>query len=215
MVAEEQTRYRIRFGKRGDLRYTSHLDLARIWERTLRRARVPLVYSQGFNPRPKMQLAAALPLGFDSNAELIDIWVEGSPQPAGELRERIDAAAPPGLRVAGIEQVESGGPALQAVIQQAVYRIPVEAAPADELQARVDGLLAQPTIERERRGKTYDLRALIDDLRLEPGDPPVLHMALSASQERGFGRPDEVLDALGIDPFSVIVTRVGLEFDSA
>lgn len=215
MTAEDRTRYRIRFTKRGDLRYTSHLDLARIWERTLRRARVPLIYSQGFNPRPKMQLAAALPLGFDSQAELIDIWVEGDPQPPDDLQERIDAAAPLGLRVTSIKPVPDSGPALQTLIYQAIYRVPLDVPNNDGVEEQVANLLAQPAIERERRGKTYDLRALVDDLHLEPGDPPILHMALSASQERGFGRPDEVLDELGIDPLSVIVTRVGLAFESA
>ncbi|MDP3186130.1 MAG: TIGR03936 family radical SAM-associated protein, partial [Anaerolineales bacterium] len=63
---------RITFSKTGALRYTGHLDLQRIWERTARRAGLPLVYSQGFHPQPKIQIAAALPLGFSGRAELVD-----------------------------------------------------------------------------------------------------------------------------------------------
>ena len=69
-------RLRVTFTKNGPLLYTSHLDLARIWERSLRRAGAPLVYSQGFNPRPKLHLAAALPLGHVGEAELLDVWLE-------------------------------------------------------------------------------------------------------------------------------------------
>ncbi len=69
-------RLRVTFSKGGPLVYTSHLDLARAWERALRRAGVGLVYSGGFNPRPKLQLAAALPLGHTAEAEWLDVWLE-------------------------------------------------------------------------------------------------------------------------------------------
>ncbi|MGF1504453.1 MAG: TIGR03936 family radical SAM-associated protein [Anaerolineae bacterium] len=69
-----RARYRIRFGKQDDLRYTGNLDIARIWERTLRRAGAPGVYSNGYNPRPKLQIAAALPLGYSSVCEIVDVW---------------------------------------------------------------------------------------------------------------------------------------------
>jgi len=70
-------RLRITFSKEGWLIYSSHLDLMRVWERALRRAGAPLAYSGGFNPRPKLQIARALPLGHVGEGELIDVWLEG------------------------------------------------------------------------------------------------------------------------------------------
>ena len=71
----EKRRIRIQFTKEGALRYISHLDLHSLMERSTRRAGLPLAYSQGFHPQPKIQLAAALALGFASTAELVDIWL--------------------------------------------------------------------------------------------------------------------------------------------
>jgi radical SAM-linked protein len=208
-----RVRYRIRFGKCGVLRYTSHLDLARIWERLLRRVNTPLVYSQGFNPRPQMQLAAALPLGFESVAELIDIWLEGDvPSPADLLR-RLIPAAPEGLHVAAIWSVDPAGPALQTLTRSATYRVvPDESLSAAELQARTISLLARDSIPYTRRKKQIDLRPLIDRIDVLPGDPPALSMTLSLSQEHGTGRPDDVLDALGFDPLAARITRTHIDF---
>ena len=77
MTSDEQRnqRLRARFAKRESLKYISHLDLARTWERVFRRAGLPVVYSQGFNPRPRFQIAAALPVGVTGQSELLDIWL--------------------------------------------------------------------------------------------------------------------------------------------
>ncbi len=69
-------RLRITFSKSGSLRYTGHLDLHSIWERTVRRAGLPLSYTHGFHPGPKIQLASALPLGFIGCAEIVDLWLD-------------------------------------------------------------------------------------------------------------------------------------------
>jgi radical SAM-linked protein len=209
-----RVRYRIRFGKRGVLRYTSHLDLARIWERLLRRVDAPLVYSQGFNPRPRMQLAAALPLGFESVAELIDIWLEGAVPPPADLLRRIGPSVPEGLHVAAIWSVDPAGPALQTLTRSATYRvIPAESFSPAELQARTVSLLARESIPHTRRKKQIDLRPLVDRIDVLPGDPPALSMTLSLSQEHGTGRPDDVLDVLGLDPLAAHITRTSIHFE--
>ncbi len=211
-----RVRYRIRFGKRGVLRYTSHLDLARTWERTLRRAGAPLVYSQGFNPRPQMQLAAALPLGFESACELLDIWLEGSVPEPGELLAALRRAAPEGLEVEGIWAVDLRGPALQTLTRSATYEVvPGEEIAYGELAERAAALLAQNEVRRERRGKTYDLRPLILATEALPGEPPRLRLELSLSADQGTGRPDEVLTVLGLDPLSARVTRTAITCDDS
>ena len=76
-------RLRITFSKSGALRYTGHLDLQTTWERTLRRAGLPLAYTHGFHPGPRIQIASALPLGFIGRAEIVDIWLDEPAAPAG------------------------------------------------------------------------------------------------------------------------------------
>jgi radical SAM-linked protein len=207
-------RYRIRFGKDGPLRYTSHLDLARTWERLLRRAGLPLAYSQGFNPQPKIQLAAALPLGYASSAEVLDMWLEGDVPDSGVVLARLREVAPEGLSIESVEEVDLQGPALQTLTIKAVYRIVVgDAVDRGSLERRVEALLAQDKIWRERREKRYDLRPLIDALDVVQGDPLALHAVLALSQEGGTGRPDEVVAALGLDATALRITRTAILFE--
>jgi len=219
-------RLRICFSKAGALRYTGHLDLQRIWERTARRAGLQLAYSQGFHPQPKIQVAAALPLGFVGLAELVDLWLDPAgvdPAPEdGEIwrsavAERLQAAAPPGLGVIRIDEVEEQGPALQTQVIAAEYRVTLRQPPAeDELAGRLEALLASATLPRQRRGKAYDLRPLIEAAALLPPDvdgtaPGARVLALRLSARAGAtGRPEEVLEALGIPPEDCLVERVRL-----
>ena len=72
-------RLRITFSKTGSLRYTGHLDLQTVWERTARRAGLTLAYTQGFHPGPRIQIASALPLGIAGTAEIVDLWLDSEP----------------------------------------------------------------------------------------------------------------------------------------
>lgn len=208
-------RYRITFGKQGVLRYTSHLDLARTWERALRRAGAPLIYSQGFNPRPQIQLAAALPLGWASTAEILDIYLEADDIPSPqELRARVEDTVPEGLIVYRIAEVTYGAPALQTQRSAATYRVvPGGLHPQEDLQARVESLLAQPEIIRQRRQKTYNLRPLIVSIEVFAEPETGLEIRLVSSQEEGTGRPDEVLEALELDPLAADITRTNMTFE--
>ncbi len=190
----QQYRVRITFGKNDALRFIGHLDLAKLWERVLRRAAIPLVYSQGFNPQPKMQLASALPLGISSDCELLDIWL-AEPVAPEILPERLNAVSPPGLRTYRAETVPLKAPALQTLLLSADYRITLTAVEEPGLSQRIADLLRCERIERERRGKTYDLRPLI--LALEALDERSLRVRLSLGSE-GTARPDELLDAMGL-----------------
>ncbi|MCR4405680.1 MAG: TIGR03936 family radical SAM-associated protein [Anaerolineae bacterium] len=210
MNQTERYRLRITFAREETIKYISHLDLARAWERALRRAGVPLAYSQGFNPRPKMAFAAALPVGYTSSAEVVDVFLEKSLSPL-DLAHRLASVLPSGLRVISIEEVEPGLPALQSQVRAVEYRVSVmwEGERAD-LEARVAALLAATTLPRERvhkgRRRAYDLRPLVEALRVEAegADGYRLWMRLGYGSE-GTARPEEVLDALGLAdvPFSV------------
>jgi radical SAM-linked protein len=206
-------RLRITFGKQGPLRYTGHLDLHRIWERAARRADLPLAYSQGFHPQPKLNLASALPLGFSSRCEILDMRLS-TDIPLEGLKERIQSAVPSGLQVMDVQTVDEKLPALQTLVERADYEASLtEPVEPDDLARRVAALLQESTLPRERRGKTYDLRPLVEDLTVATGPQgePCLHMRLSA-RAGATGRPEEVLDQLGIPAETARIERVRLIF---
>ena len=221
-------RIRIIFNKEGALRYTGHLDLHKLWERAARRAELPLAYSQGFHPQPKMNMAAALPLGFSSRCEVMDMRLEHE-IPLDNLPARLNETLPLGLQVVSVEQVDERQPALQTQVAAAEYEITLtEPLDSSELKQKIKTVMELETIPRERRGKMYDLRPLIEELQMmEPdGSPPVreptptgrpaLHkifMRLTA-RERATGRPEEVLDVLGIAFEETRIERTRLIFQS-
>jgi len=212
-------RLRCKFAKGAAIKYISHLDLARAWERTFRRAGLPLVYSQGFNPRPRFQIAAGLPVGVASRAELLDVWLMQPLEPE-EVLARLQAVSPPGLEVLETVEVDLKAPSLQSQVCAADYEAVVRTAePLAAIQARVETLLGAPTLPRRRLHKgeqqAYDLRPLIHSLTVMPGSVEdserILVMRLLASQQ-GAGRPDEVLDALGLSLLPHTVERIMLHF---
>lgn len=211
-------RLRVIFSKGGALRYIGHLDLQRIWERTIRRADLPLAYTQGFHPGPKMQLAAALPLGCLGRAEMLDMWLQEGFHWGGEdkdsekeLCERLEAAAPAGLITTHIYPVDDDSPALQTQVIASEYAVEIlDPFDQEELKRRVDDLMESRALPRERRGKPYDLRPLLEAMEIEipsKKDPISIKMRLAA-REGATGRPDEVIAALGISPESTRVERL-------
>src|ERR671924_1560278 len=113
-------RIRITFIKQGALRYTGHLDLHKLWERAARRAELPLAYSRGFHPQPKMNMAAALPLGFSSRCEVLDMRLEHD-IPLNNFPTRLNKTLPSGLQVMEVKQVDERAPALQTQVTSAEY----------------------------------------------------------------------------------------------
>ncbi len=213
-------RLRIRFATGEPLRYVSHLDLTRTWERAFRRARLPLAYSQGFNPRPRFQIAAALPVGVTGQDEYLDVWLT-EPLAPEEALARLQHALPPGLEVMEVGEADLRAPALQSQMRAAEYRLVVRSQePLEAVRSRIRALLELPAIPRQRHHKgrlqTYDLRPLIQEVSVEagPAGEQVLFLRLQASPQ-GAGRPDEVLDALGmsLSPHAVERTNLCFEFD--
>ena len=204
-------RIRITFSKLGALRYTGHLDLHRLWERAARRAELPLAYSQGFHPQPKLNIAAALPLGFSSRCEMLDMRLEHDISLDG-LKERLQETLPTGIQLASIETVDDRAPALQTQVASAEYEVTLtEAVDGSDLKRRIDSVMESTSITRERRGKTYDLRPLIEALELLSEGK--IFMRLSA-REGATGRPEEVLDMLGIAFEGTRIERTRLIFHS-
>jgi radical SAM-linked protein len=215
-----QQRLRLTFAKDEPLKYISHLDLARTWERAFRRAGLPVAYSQGFSPHPRFQIAAALPVGVTGRAELLDVWLTECLMPE-EVLSQLGPALPSGLVVLSTEPVELRAPSLQAEMRAAEYRATVHSQePVEAVRGRIEALLSEPTLPRQRHHKgklqIYDLRPLVQSVVVEPGQAGgfVLQLRLQAGPE-GAGRPDEVLDALGLwlPPHTIERTKLCFEFD--
>jgi radical SAM-linked protein len=203
-------RIRVKFSKTEPMRFTSHLDLYRAWERLLRRAEMPLIFSQGYNPRPRLQLAAPLPLGITSRFEIIDFWISGKVISLDEIKSRLIEARPPGIEILEVKSVDPGSPPLQKKVSSAEYQV-ILLDPISHPDQKIDSLLQSETLIRQRRGKSYDLRPLILELRFESKDSAFIQMLLNA-QEGSTGRPEEVLLALEIPPENTRIERVQLLF---
>ena len=212
MSGRDLQRIRITYSKQRSLRFIGHLDMLRTWERTLRRANLPIAFTQGFHPHARINLGAALPLGFTSDWELVEIWIEDG-LTLGELEERLKKTIPPGVAIQKIENVDLSAPKLQKRIISAEYEVTLNpSTPNNELGDRVVKLLAQESLPRTRRGKSYDLRPLIEDLSLESiSNEITLRMRLMVGEGKT-GRPDEVVLALGEDPLEARIHRSRLVF---
>jgi len=203
-------RIRITFQKLGALRYTGHLDLHKLWERAARRAELPLAYSQGFHPQPKMNIAAALPLGFSSRCEVLDMRLEHDIQLDG-LVEKLQGTLPTGIQVTSVESVDERAPTLQTQVVSAEYEVSLaEADFGSEVTRKIESVLESESIVRVRREKEYDLRPLIETLELMDGK---ILMKLAA-REGATGRPEEVLDMLGIAFEDTRIERTRLIFQT-
>jgi radical SAM-linked protein len=212
-------RLRLTFSKIGPTRFIGHLDLARTMERVLNRAKIPVTYTQGFNRRPRMQMASALPLGFTSDCEMIDILLDEQVDPEVN-KAQLMAKMAPGIILHTVAEVPLEASLLQNCTVAAVYQVTLlDPIDTTELQQKIDALMAADSHMRQRaRGrkrKPYDLRPLIEELRLlettlsadsQPADTPTIQMRLLL-QEGKTGRPDEVLHSLDLDPADARIHR--------
>lgn len=213
MPTSEQ-RYRIYYSKHGFIRYTSNLDLQKIWERALRRAGITLAYSQGFHPQAKIQQASPLPLGMESEEEMVDIWTDGEYiHPA--CKDALNAFLPQGLVILTIEAVDLTEKALQQRLQASDYRIYSLAdpnrKPLEALYAIIDSSESIPFTKHN--GKTYDISPLIltCDLREENNGTPYLFLSLSNTPQ-ATTRPDHILQFCQYDPADTLIIRQKIHF---
>lgn len=206
-------RLRVRFSRGRELKFISHLDIIRLWQRALRRAGIPLAYSEGFNPRPRISLAAPLSVGITSDAELMDIfgrkWV--SPH---SLASAAAQQLPAGIGIMQVQLVAPSLPSLQSLMREAEYKIEIETEKApDEIEAAIKSLLSRESLPwqhmRDTGPRKYDLRALISDIWVESFKPPVctLGMRLNCDSTKGSGRPEQVSAALGFTQYPKAIHR--------
>lgn len=166
----DNLKLRICFDKHGKIRFTSHRDVARIWERTLRRASLPVAYSEGFSPRPKLSFGLALPTGHESDAEYLDIELdpERFDAPAFDaeaLAAELTTHLPVGMTVREAKMVDRRALSLQQAVTSCTWQIDVVDVTAETVAGAVARALATESlvVTRERKGKevTDDLRPLL------------------------------------------------------
>jgi radical SAM-linked protein len=216
MRGEALQRMRVTFGVHGPLIYLSVLDMGRLWERLLRRARVPLVYTQGFNPHPRIQFAAALPVGYSSSCEVMDLFLGENMDPE-TFRLATAQQAPPGLEIREVQQVPLAVAAPQSLMREAHYDVELWTEDgAESVQAGIAAFMTHETLKRQRRGKRgrmveYDLRRLVYDLALYESKqgPYRLHMVVRCGSH-GAGRPEQVLEELGVTIAHYTICRTRL-----
>jgi radical SAM-linked protein len=192
-------RVRVRFTKRGRARFLSQLDIHRTFERSLRRARVPMAYSAGFSPHPKVSWCGGTQTGVASEAEYVELALIADVEPEA-LRVALDAALPPGLDVTACA-VAAGGP-LASRIEASRWRIRFPDLPVADLTGAVTALMARDRVEVERTTKdgrrTIDVRGAVicAVCRAESHDCAILELVVRHTTPAV--RPDDVLTALGV-----------------
>jgi radical SAM-linked protein len=205
-------RLRLRFSRGEQLKYISHLDLMRLWERTLRRACIPMAYSEGFSPHPRISLAVPLPIGVTSEAELADVVVNKAVAPYFFI-QHTKPQLPPGIEVLEVQQVSLTAPSLQSLTRFIEYRVSVRSdGTEDEVRSAIAATLRAEKLPwhhmRDTGPRHYDLRPLIEDLRLESWQDSVATLGMRLRCDtNGTGRPEQVTAALGLTGHPGLVHR--------
>lgn len=208
-------RLRVTFSQTGDLRFLSHLDVVRLWHRALRRGRVPVAYTQGFNPQPRLAFAAALPVGHAGHRELVDVWLEAPWDPEAFLKA-VGECFPRGLSLVACAPVPLSAPSLQSLVRAAQVRVTVPWEEArEEAERRVAGFLARESVPwrrvRRRKEEALDLRPLVLGAQVEDASEGTCRLWLRLrAGAQGSVRPEDVLAALGM-PEADLIERLCLE----
>ena len=208
-------RLRIRFRRGEEVKFISHLDIMRLWQRVLHRAGIPLAYSAGFSPHPRISLAAPLPVGVTSEAELMDIvctkWV--SPH---FFTAAVTQQLPPSIKLLQVYPMALGQPSLQSQVRYAEYQVEVETEKKrEDIESSLSSLLSAKHLpwqhQRDTSTRSYDLRALIDDLWLSDWHRPYCTVGMRLRcDSSGSGRPEQVAAALGFTHHPISIHRTKL-----
>ncbi|OGO50392.1 MAG: hypothetical protein A2148_01920, partial [Chloroflexi bacterium RBG_16_68_14] len=200
--SERAQRLRLRFARGPEAAAIGHLDLARVWEQAFQEAGVAVSYSQGARPQPRLTLAAGLPMGVTSEGELLDAVLAERLQPA-EVAERLGPHLPPGLSVRDAWEVGMGLPSLPSAVRWADFEVDVPCMDGGpDVAAAVASFLAAEHFPwedtRGEKTRRYDLRPLVQELRVEPHRGEVVRLSMRLRCDTsGAGRPDQVVKALG------------------
>jgi radical SAM-linked protein len=210
-------RLRIKFSRGEQLKYLSHLDLMRLWERALRRAGLPAAYSEGFSPHPKISLASPLALGVTSRVELMDVFLNRTVSP-GLFMKKVVPQLPEGIEILEVSPVNIQSPSLQSRIRQVEYLVELETDKnAEQITTELKSLLVKDNLpwhhSRDTGERFYDLRPLIEDLWLIEIKGTLCRIGmLLRCDASGTGRPEQVARALNFTQPPTCIERTKLIF---
>jgi radical SAM-linked protein len=201
---EPWARARLRFGKRGPLRFLGQLDLNRTFDRVLRRTGLPFRYSEGFNPRIRLSFPCASPVGMESSAELLEVQI-ARPLDTAAIGAALAADLPPDLPVFEVIEVPTGE---RLRLVHARYSVRAVEGRLPDLGAELERLLTMDALPARRRGKEIDLRPFLE--ALEACGDGSLRMSLRFLETGATIRPEDVLGALTWEEVPVRVERIGV-----
>ena len=208
-------RLRLRFCRGEEIKFISHLDIMRLWQRVLNRAGIALAYSEGFNPRPRISLAAPLAIGVTSEAELMDIYCTRWASPHW-FTAAVSQQIPIGIRLLQVYPIALTQPSLQSQVRYAEYRVEVDTEKEpNDIESELGVLLSAEKLpwqhQRDTGVRSYDLRALIDDLWLVDWHLPYCTIGMRLRCDSGgSGRPEQVTAALGFTHYPKSIYRTKL-----
>ena len=202
-------RLRVRFSRGEEVKYITHLDLMRLWERALRRAGIDIAYSEGFTPHAQLSLAAPLAVGVTSDGELLDVFLGNRLTPLDFMRG-VGRQLPAGVEALEVEEVGLRAPSLQSELRAAEYEVLLPATLTEEdAREAIERFLAAESVpwEQVRDGemRRYDIRALVQHVWLDRSNngSPVVGMRVRADSS-GSGRPEQVIAAMALpEPTSI------------
>ena len=208
-------RLRIRFSRGNELKFISHLDIIRLWDRALRRAQIPLAYSEGFSPHPRISLAAPLSVGVISDAELMDLTVANQVSPHW-FAAAVSQQLPAGMGIGDVYPIATAIPSLQSQVCFAEYEVDVETDTGIAgIKADISRVLEAATLPwhhyRDTGRRDYDLRTLIDDIWLVEQQPGGYRLGMRLRcDSNGSGRPEQVAAVLGYAEHPRLIRRTQL-----
>jgi radical SAM-linked protein len=208
-------RLRVRFCRGESVKYISHLDIMRLWQRALNRAGVPLAYSEGFNPHPRMSLAVPLALGVTSETEFLDIVLAEQVSPHS-FSSALSRHLPAGIEIAQVFNIPLTMPSLQSQVACAEYTVKISTPKQpDEINLAITQLLSKESLpwqhQRDTGIRKYDLRPLIEEIQLIDVKDGYCTLGMRLRcDSTGSGRPEQVAAALGFENYPDTIHRTKL-----
>jgi radical SAM-linked protein len=208
-------RLRVKFSRGEAVKYVTHLDLMRLWERALLRAGIDIAYSEGFSPHARLSLAAPLAVGVTGSGELLDVFLSARISPH-EFTRRVSEQLPDGIEIHEVRDVGIRAPSLQSEVRWAEYRVELDrSVERGRVQAAIEAFLAAETLPwehlREKETRRYDIRGLVQQLWLEEDGASLLLGMRLRLDSGGSGRPEQVVAAMGLpEPLRMHRTKLVL-----
>lgn len=215
--------YRLKYSITGLARYISHLDMAQVFERSMRRAGLPLAFSEGFNPHPRFSFGSALAVGVSSTGEYLDVMLKND-LPPEIIKEKLNETLPQGFAVEKVIKIEGKGKSLMAIINRAIYQVELPMneinITEEQLATAIEELLAKPEIKVARQTKKglkeKDIREGIFSVAGKVTDEKLIFTLLLATGSEMNVRPEEVVSLIAaslnvqLQPGGMYIHREGL-----